>query len=509
MRSPDGATRSIWTHAVPKYPFPTDGLTADVCVVGAGISGLTAAYLLAVAGKKVIVVDEGPVGAGQTSRTSAHLASALDDRFTRVEKLLGVDASRTAYASHAAAIDQIEKIAADEKIECAFRRLDAYLFLGPTETMKFLEEERDAAHRAGFTTATIVNEVPGLVLGPAIKYPRQARFEPMRYLIGLAHAINARGGLIFVGKRVIDVTGADPKKGEPCIVTFEDETKLRADATIVATNTPAPINDWAGIYTKQASYRTYMVGLKVPKDAIPDALYWDTIDPYHYVRLAKMDESGDDVLLVGGEDHKTGHAGANPERFEKLEAWSRERFPKLCEVVSKWSGQVQEPDDGMGFIGKAPTAGENVYCITGDSGMGLTHGTLGAMLCRDLILGKPNYWQALYEPTRKEKNLEFVKENLDVAAKYIDYLTPGEIKDESQLPPNTGAIMRSGLKKLAVYKDDEGKVHKCSAVCTHLYCVVDWNDIEKSWDCPCHGSRFDPMGRVLMGPAVEDLKPAE
>jgi glycine/D-amino acid oxidase-like deaminating enzyme/nitrite reductase/ring-hydroxylating ferredoxin subunit len=508
MRSPDGATRSIWTHAVPKYPQPPASFpeTIDVCVVGAGIAGVTTAYLLAGEGKGVVVVDEGPIGGGQTSRTSAHLASALDDRFSHVEKLLGVDAIKTVYESHAAAIDHIESIVEAEKIDCAFSRLDAYLMLADDDSPKLLEDELAAAHRAGFEGASLLRTVPfHPEIGHAIRFPNQARFEPMKYLIGLARAGNARGMQIFVGKRVVDAKGADPKKRDPCIITFEDQSTLRADSVIVATNTPAPINDWAGVYTKQASYRTYMIGLEIPKGATGDALYWDTADPYHYARLAHLDESDTDVLLVGGEDHKVGQPGASRERFDKLEGWARYHFHEAGKRVREWSGQVQEPADGIAFIGKAPTAGDNVYCITGDSGMGLTHGTLGAMLVRDLILGRDNPWTSLYDPARKETNLDFVKENLNVTAQYADYITPGDVKDETQIRPNSGAVIREGSKKLAVYRDEDGKLHKHSAICTHLYCIVNWNDVEQSWDCPCHGSRFDPMGRVLMGPAVDDL----
>ena len=512
MRSSDGVTRSIWTHTIPEYPEPPTSFpeTIDVCVVGAGISGLTAAYLLAGEGKRVVVVDEGPIGGGQTSRTSAHLASALDDRFSHVEKLLGVEAIKTAYESHVAAIDQIESIAAAEKIDCAFARLDAYLMLADGSTIESLDDELEAAHRAGFHRATMVRTVPHLPqVGHAICFPNQARFEPMKYLIGLARAVNNRGGEIFVGKRVINVKGADPKTQEPCVVTFEDQSTLRAESVVVATNAPSPINDWAGIYLKQASYRTYMIGLEIRASATGDALYWDTADPYHYARLARLDDSETDVLLVGGEDHKVGQPAASGERFSKLEAWTRYHFPDAGKRVIEWSGQVQEPADGVAFIGKAPTAGEAVYCITGDSGMGMTHGTLGAILIRDLILGRENLWAKLYDPSRKETNLDFVKENLNTATQYKDFITPGDVKDETQIPINSGAVIREGLKKLAVYKDEAGQVHKCSAVCTHLYCVVHWNDVEKSWDCPCHGSRFDAMGRVLMGPAVEDLSPVK
>jgi glycine/D-amino acid oxidase-like deaminating enzyme/nitrite reductase/ring-hydroxylating ferredoxin subunit len=508
MKSPDGATRPGWYDgiSVPQYQQPPQGETpADVCVVGAGIAGLTTAYLLAGEGKKVVVLDEGPIGSGQTGRTSAHLASAIDDRFQEIERILGKEASRIQYESHAAAIDRIEQIARNEGIECDFKRLNAYLFPLPTDPPDFLDKELAAAHRAGFSDSEKATRITlaGYETGPCIRFGNQARFHPLKYLIGLARALEKRGGTIYTGCRVKDVQGSDPKKNQPARATIDDgPSAVLADAIVVATNTPAPINDWFGIYTKQASYRTYLVAMQVPPGSVTDALYWDSGDPYHYVRL-----EAPDLLLVGGEDHKTGHGPQGEQPFERLIAWTKEKFPMAGAVKYRWSGQVQEPADGPAFIGRALTANENVYVITGDSGMGLTHGTLGAMLITDLIVGRPNDWEKVYDPGRKEFNTEFVKENVDVIAQYKDFLTPWQVRSPDELKPGQGAVMREGLSKVAAYKDDAGRVHKHSAVCTHLQCVVRWNGIERSWDCPCHGSRFDPLGKVVMGPAIDDLKP--
>jgi glycine/D-amino acid oxidase-like deaminating enzyme/nitrite reductase/ring-hydroxylating ferredoxin subunit len=510
MKSPDGATRPGWYEgiSIPQYPQPPRGESrADVCVVGAGIAGLTTAYLLAGEGKKVVVLDEGPIGSGQTGRTSAHLASAIDDRFQEIERLLGLEASRVQYESHAAAIDRIERIARDERIDCDFKRLNAYLFPLPTDPPDILEKELAAAHRAGFGDCEIASRVTlaGYETGPCIRFGNQARFHPLKYLVGLAKAFEKRGGKIYTGCRVKDVQGTDPKKKQPARATIDDgAATVLADAIVVATNTPAPINDWFGIYTKQAPYRTYVVAMEVPVGSVTDALYWDTGDPYHYVRL-----EADDLLLVGGEDHKTGHGPQGSQPFDRLVAWTKEKFPMAGAVKYRWSGQVQEPADGVAFIGRALTANENVYVITGDSGMGLTHGTLGAILLTDLIMGRPNKWEKTYDPGRKQLNAEFMKENADAAAQYKDLVTPGQIRSSDELNSGEGAVMRDGLSKVAVFKDDAGQVHKHSAICTHLGCVVQWNEIEKSWDCPCHGSRFDAFGKVVMGPAIDDLKPVD
>ena len=520
MKSPDGATVPTWIQSTsrPKHGPPPADLRTQVCVVGAGIAGLTTAYLLAREGKSVVVLDEGPVGAGQTEQTTAHLASAIDDRFTEIEKHHGQDGSRLAYESHAAAIDAIERISRAEGIECDFRRLDGFLFSVPKDPPDLLDKELAAAHRAGFTDAVKHERIRlcGYETGPCIRFPRQGRFHPLKYLFGLAGAIEKLGGKIYTGCRVKDVTGADPAKREPARARIDDgPAAVLADAIVVATNTPAPINDWMGIYTKQAAYRTYVIGAAVPRGSVDDALYWDTADPYHYVRLEGSPPNtpgreGHELLIVGGEDHKTGqfHAGDAP--FMRLETWAREKFPMIGEVKARWSGQVQEPADGVAFIGRAPTSKENVYVATGDSGMGMTHGTIAGLLITDLILGRPNTWEKLYDPSRKMGllNRDFVKENANVIAQYAELLTGGEVTSADDVRPGQGAVMREGLKKVAVYRDEAGAAHRCSAICTHLGCVVSWNHVEKTWDCPCHGSRFDPKGKVVMGPAIDDLSEA-
>jgi glycine/D-amino acid oxidase-like deaminating enzyme/nitrite reductase/ring-hydroxylating ferredoxin subunit len=506
MKPRDGATTPIWaeTTDLPKFPEPPTSGHAEVMVIGAGIAGVTTAYLLAKEDRRVTLVDAGPIASGQTARTSAHLAWANDDRFYEIARLLGDDMARLAYESHAAAIDRIERIASDERIACDFARLDAYLFPGDDDPST-LDKEMEATKRLKIP-AQRVDAVPTVAgVKDAIRWPDHARFEPLKYVVGLAKAAEAAGVAIYTGKRVTDVQGA--KDGKPCQITFSDDTKWTADHVVVATNVPSPVNDWPTIYTKQSAYRTYMVGLEVADGAVADALYWDTLDPYHYVRLHRQD--GRTVLLVGGEDHKVGQPGATDERFAALEAWARTKFEGLGEVVSHWSGQVQEPSDGVAFIGKAVTGGENVYAITGDSGMGLTHGTLGAMLITDLIAGRDNPWAKLYDPTRKQLNTEFATENLNVTKQYADWVTPGEAKSADDLAPGQGAVVREGLSKYAVFKDVDGTVTKCTAVCNHLGCIVHWNGVEKSWDCPCHGSRFDAKGHVLMGPAIEDLSRAE
>jgi Rieske Fe-S protein len=284
------------------------------------------------------------------------------------------------------------------------------------------------------------------------------------------------------------------------------DRKVTARAVVVATNTP--VNDRVAIHTKQAPYMTYVVGLRVPKGSVERGLYWDVQDPFHYVRLQSL-AGGSDCLIVGGEDHKTGQADATSQRHARLEAWARERFPAVESLAYTWGGQVMETLDGLAFIGRNP-GDANVYVATGDSGVGLTHGTIAGMLLTDLILGRPNPWIELYDPSRKVPLAagRFLRENVNVAAQYADWVTPGDADSAREIPFDSGAIVRRGAAKVAVYRDGHGKAHALSAVCPHLGCVVQWNGAEKTWDCPCHGSRFDKLGKVVNGPANSDLPPA-
>lgn len=508
-----GRTVPIWyeQYSPPSYPPLSADATADVCVVGAGIAGITTAYLLAKAGRSVIVLEGKAIAGGESGRTSAHLASAIDDRFFEIERVHGQEGARIQYQSHAAAIDLIEKIVAEENINCDFKRIDGYLFAGTGDTQEVMERELEAARRAGVADVEPLDACPagGVRAGACLRFGRQARFQPLVFVGELARRLAAMGVRLYSQTHVNNV---ESKEGVVQTTTQRGPV-VRSQHAVLATNVPSPVNNWAGIYTKFAPYRTYMVGLEVTGTAIGDALYWDNEDPYHYVRLHHQD--GRVVLLVGGEDHKTGQHADDHDleaRFERLAEWARRNFDGVGAVVSRWSGQVNEPDDGVAFIGAVPTSGhDNCYLVTGDSGMGLTHGVLGARLIADLIEGRPSPWEELYRPSRKpplKAASTFISENANAAAQYADYLTPGEVKSTDEIAPDTGAILRRGLKKVAVYKDKDGTLHECSAACTHLKGVVCWNDTEKSWDCPLHGSRFGPKGEVLHGPAVDGLPPA-
>ncbi|HLM72326.1 MAG TPA: FAD-dependent oxidoreductase [Polyangiaceae bacterium] len=504
---------TAWTHAVlpPIAPMATDH-TAAVCIVGAGIAGLTTAYMLAKEGRGVIVLDDGVIGGGESGFTTAHIVNALDRRWTELAKLHSAKRLRLAAESHTAAINMIETIVTAENIDCDFRRVPGYLFAAPHHPASTIKDEVDAAHRAGLGLVVEVEQapIPGFTTGPAAKFPEQAQFHILRYLGGLARAIESYGGKIYTRAHVTEID--EESKPDHVIVKTDRGVNVIANEVVLATNTP--FMPKFSTHMKQAGYRTYVIGLRMPRGAVLPALFWDTEDPFHYVRLANVDgkDGPDEILIVGGEDHKTGQASDADQRHARLEAWARERFPMAGEVLHRWSGEVMETMDGLAFIGRVRKEAR-VIMVTGDCGNGMTHSTIAGMLINDLVHGRENEWAELYDPQRVNMSLqsasEYLKENLNTAAQYADWVTGGDLDDVEKLPAGCGAIMRKGLHKLAVYRDPQGHVHERSAVCPHLGCIVHWNSAEHTWDCPCHGSRFEATGRVVHGPATSDLKPVD
>jgi glycine/D-amino acid oxidase-like deaminating enzyme/nitrite reductase/ring-hydroxylating ferredoxin subunit len=505
---------SLWldTAQPHRYPPLTADAEADVCVIGAGISGVTTAWLLAAEGRSVVLIDDGTPGCGETAMTTAHLSAVIDDRYTEMIRLHGEDGARLACDSHRSAIDRIERICREERIDAGFRRVSGYLFPGPGHDERYLDEELDAARRAGLDVEKLPRAaVEGFESGPCLHFPRQAQFHPLAYLRGLLDGCAARGVRVYGGVKATSVKG-----GQPALVETSTGARITAAAVVVATN--SPFIDMFAIHTKQAPYYSYVVAARVPPDSITPALYWDTQDPYHYVRLERAtnarlggdDDEPVDLLIVGGEDHKTGQADDPERRFAALERWMRERFPAAGVLEYRWSGQVMETQDGLGFIGRNPMDANNVYVITGDSGMGMTHGTIGGILICDLIQGRENRWASLYDPSRVRVGAagDFLRENLNVAAQYASWITPGDVSSVDEIAPNSGAVLREGATKIAVFRDEAGELHRFSAACTHLGCVLGWNKAASTWDCPCHGSRYDALGRVVNGPASQDMRKA-
>jgi glycine/D-amino acid oxidase-like deaminating enzyme/nitrite reductase/ring-hydroxylating ferredoxin subunit len=424
-----------------------------------------------------------------------------------LQRLHGEEGARLAAASHTAAIAMVEDIIERENIACDFRRLDGYLVVPPGENADALRSELAAAHAAGLDGVELVARVPHdeYDFGLALRFPGQAQLHAVRYMAGLAAAIERRGGRIFTRTHATEFSDGPPARVETAL-----GHGVTADAIVVATNTP--VNDRVTIHTKQAAYRTFVIAGPVSPGSLSAFLLWDTADPYHYVRVHREGTAAapQDMLIVGGEDHKTGQPEDRDAeaRYARLEAWARQRFPMLQSVAYRWSGQIMEPIDGLAFIGRNPGS-KNTYVVSGDSGNGMTHGTIAGRLIDDLIHGRHNDWATLYDPARKSLRAvgRFVKETVNFVAQYKDLVTGGDVASTEQLAAGSGAVVRRGLHKIAAYRDDRGELHELSAVCPHLGCIVQWNAGEKTWDCPCHGSRFALDGHVLNGPAISGLAP--
>jgi glycine/D-amino acid oxidase-like deaminating enzyme/nitrite reductase/ring-hydroxylating ferredoxin subunit len=499
LRSDEGKTVSYWEQT--GNELQTDSLTetveTDVCIIGGGISGLTTAYLLTKAGKRVIVIDDGTIGGGETCRTTAHLSNALDDRIYRIEGWHGEEKTRLAVEAHSRAIGEIERIVESEKIDCDFLRVDGYL-IEAEDGEDDLQKELEAAHRAGFAEVEFVERAPiqDFDTGKCLRFPRQGQFHVLKYLSGLAKAIEQNGGRIFSNTRAVEWKD----ENTPEVKTANGQT-IRAQSIVLATNYPI----MSKMFTKLPAYRTYVIGARIPKNSVEKCLIWDTADPYRYVRT--QPENDYDVLIVGGEDHRTGQDDNADEHFGKLWQWTQKRFPQAEEILYKWSGQFLETHDGLAFIGRFSESEPNVYLITGDSGMGMTHGTIGGMLVSDLILERANPWTEVFEPSRlaTQSIIEAVPEIISSTVPYVDWITAGDVSSVDEIKPGEGAIVSKGTTKIAAYRDENGKLYQRSAVCVHLGCIVRFNSLEKTWDCPCHGSRYGIDGHPINAPAFKSL----
>lgn len=502
MNVRDEHTQSLWMDVqVADSPGLTGSERTDVVVVGSGIAGLSVAYELVKRGRSVIVLDRGGIGSGMTARTTAHLATALDDYYKELVGVRGEECARLYYQSVMAAISRAEAIQDVEDFDCDFCRVDGFWIQSPETPNALLDEELECCKRLGIPVEAYKAATPfhsnGLVR--SLRFPGQARFHPTKYLAGLANALQRAGARLYADSCVESIEHAL----EGVVVKLSSGHEVRATDVVVATN--SPVNLDVAIHTKQAPYRTYVIAAKLPGGALADALYWDTLDPYHYVRLQPL--TADEVLvIIGGEDHKSGEADDGEDRFAALEHWARQRLPDMGAITHRWSGQVMEPTDFVGFMGRSPDE-EHVYIVSGDSGQGITNGLVAGILIADLITTGTSPWEEVYSPARKiHKNLgEYISENITPLKNFAEYLSADEMASVERLRPGEGCLVRSGLQKVAACRDRNGELHLRSASCTHLGCVVHWNSLEQCWDCPCHGSQFAPDGTALNGPAVSRL----
>ena len=481
------------------YPALEGDTRAEVAIVGAGITGLTAARLLVARGKRVIVLEQSRVGLGTTGGTTAHVTQVPDRRYKELLSKFGRDSLRQVVESTRMAMDRIHSFIQEDSISCDYARVPAWLYTESERDVPRLEEEVETAREVGMP-AIFTREVPlPFPTVAAVRFDNQARFHPLAYLGGLARAVTEGGGRIHEQTRVVKVDGDGP---------FQVETEhgtVTTDTVLFATHTPA---GFSLLHAELEPLRSYVLGVRLRNQEPPDGLFFDTDDPYNYTR--RQPDEGSNILIVGGKDHKTGHGDPN-ESYRALEEYVRERW-NVESIPYRWSAQFYEPPDGLPLIGEALSQ-DRIFLATGYSGTGMVFGTIGGMLLAAYAQERVPDWAEIYKASRFKPlagGPQVAKINVSVATDFVkDRLTVDRIDDLSEVPVGEGRVVRLHGEKVAVYREESGQVHAVSPVCTHAGCFVHWNAAEKSWDCPCHGGRYSPDGQVLEGPPVKGLEPVQ
>ncbi|WP_423149025.1 FAD-dependent oxidoreductase [Rubrolithibacter danxiaensis] len=502
----DSSTRSIWQEGVPELESSNasnfnPATIYDVLIIGGGITGLTTALLLQKAGKNCILAEAHTLGYGTTGGTTAHINTFLDTSYKTIESNFGKEGSELVAEATQQAIDLIYQLVKEYNINCDFEFLPGYLYAETDDQGSELEKIYESAVQAG-VSVRIVSESP--VPAPfkkAIIYEGQAKFHPLKYIISLANEFAKLGGIILEHTFIRDL-----KTEGQFHVAKSDSVSINAGKVVYATHIPPGINL---LHFRCAPYRSYAVAFKAGETTFPQALAYDMQQPYHYFRCQLINQQR--YMIVGGSDHKTGH-GSPGEAFKTLEEYVKTLYPEAY-IEYRWSAQFYEPSDGLPYIGKLPGIDEGVYVATGYSGNGITYGSIAGKILTDLILTGESEFEKVFSPGRIKPVAgfqEFVKENANVAYHFIaDRFSVRSIQSLQEMLPDSGNVVEHEGKKLAVYKDASGEIHALNPVCSHAKCIVNWNNVEKSWDCPCHGARYGINGEVLNGPASYGLQKIE
>jgi glycine/D-amino acid oxidase-like deaminating enzyme/nitrite reductase/ring-hydroxylating ferredoxin subunit len=489
---------SLWLDSVDRTQRPPLGsdLHADVCVIGAGITGLSAALELARGGMRVVVLEGRFVGAGATGFTTAKLSSLHGLTYDRLERELGEDAARVYGQANERGIERAFELAAEHGIDCDLRRKPNLTYTESADERPRIEAEASAARRAGLPASVVQETDLPFPVAAAVRFAKQAEFHPLKFLAGVALALEAAGSQLYENTFAVAVDA-----GSPCRVRTDRGRTVTADSVVVATH--LPFLDRGLYFARCHPERSYVVAAPYSGDGAAAGMYLSTESPAHSIRTHALGEQN--WLLVGGESHKTGQADA-ASRYARLTAWARERFG--VEPVMRWATQDQMPADGVPYVGPVDPVSSNVYVATGFRKWGLAMGIASAELLAAWIHGREHPWRRLFDTSRlrlKSAAGSLAKENANVALRFFgDRLV--KRADVESIEPGEGRIVGDGLGQRAVYRDEAGELHALSARCTHLGCIVNWNSGEGTWDCPCHGSRFGVHGEVVMGPAVRPLE---
>ena len=493
--------RSYWLDSAPDsdYPRLTRDLRVDVAVVGAGVLGVTAALFLKQRGATVALIEGGRVAGGVTGNTTAKVSSAHGLHYEAVRSSFGADGARDYATANEWALERMAAVVDELGVDCDWRRKPAFVYSVDPEQRGKIDKELAAATDAGLPVSLVeaAAELP-FPIDAAVRYDDQAEFHPVKYLRHLAREIPGGGSHVFERTRVVSA-----KDGHPATVTTRDGATVTADNVIVATH--FPFLDRGLYFARMHAERSYAIGMFVDDHQV-EGMYLSTESPAHTIRSIPTKRG--EMLMVGGESHKVGQSD-EAARYAAVEAWAREHW-SVREIAYRWSTQDAMPVDGVPYVGKLNPGAKSLWVGTGFLKWGLTNGTAAAQILADRILGdEPPQWAALFDSTRLKpiaSASEFVKENVNVARRMVgDHVARPDFRSTDDIPRGEGGTVRVGTRKVGVYRDEGGELHAVSTLCTHLGCAVVWNTGERSWDCPCHGSRFDPDGHVLEGPAVKDL----
>jgi len=491
--------RSFWIDTAPESEyFPLeDGVEVDVAVIGSGIVGITAAAFLKEAGLTVALVDMGRIGKNVTGHTTAKITSLHGPIYHRLLNNFSTREVQMYAEANQSAIDKVEAIVNAKGIDCDFSRTPAYVYTELRKNLHTIKAEAKAAKKAGLPVYYVEESpLPFKIMG-AVRLENQARFHPLTYLLTLAFDIPGDGSHIYENTRALRVY-----EDAPCVVDT-DRGRIKARDVVIATHFPFYDKGW--FFARAFPYHTYALGVRVEGEP-PEGMFY-TEDGAHYAIRSQPTEKGP-LLVISGGYHKVGKGGDIVAQYKDLERRTRERFD-VKSVDYYWSTEDYDSADGMPYIGLSPGS-EHVYVATGFGGWGMTNGTLSAMIIADLILGRSNPWSSLFDPSRVRpiaSGRQIIGENVNAVKEFVSglVLAPKE-RDIAVLPVGEGMKMVIDKKEVAVYRDEDGTVHAVSPVCTHMACTVNWNNAEKTWDCPCHGSRYTYDGKVIHGPAVRNLR---
>ena len=490
---------SYWVETAPSPTFTqlASDVSTEVCVIGAGIVGITTALLLKRAGKKVVLVEQDGVFRGTTGYTTAKVTSGHSVIYSELESKHGADTARLYAEANEAGLAKIRELAADG--DCDLETKTNFVYTESSEQVDQIKEEVEAARRTGLDVSFVTDtDLPYEVAG-ALRQEDQAQFHPLKYLTPLVKELAGEGSFVFDRTMAVGVD-----EGSPCCVTT-DNGSITCEDVVVATN--YPFLDRGLFFARVHPKRSYCISGPVPDDKLVDGMYISTDEPTRSVRTIR---DGDrTIMLIGGEGHNVGQEQDTEKHYRNLEAWARERFG-MTQVTHRWSTQDGSPVDSIPYVGTLRRSSEHLFVATGFKKWGMTNGTTAAMLITDLILGRENPYASLYDPHRVTVGASastFIEENVKVGSKLVgDRFAHPQRGAADDLAPGEAAVVGVGTGQVAAYRDEAGTLHAVSAVCTHLGCIVNWNPAEKTWDCPCHGSRFGYEGNVIQGPAVRDLE---